>query len=115
MRLLADENFNNDVVRGLLRIDPTLDIIRVQDTDVYHAADPVVLEWAAQENRILLTHDVQTMTHFTYNRVRADKRMPGVIEVIEGTPVGKVIEQLLMVLGAMNSDELENRIFYIPF
>lgn len=31
LRLLADENFNNNIVRGLLRRKPDLDIVRVQD------------------------------------------------------------------------------------
>lgn len=53
MRLLAD------VLRGLRRVEPRLDIVRVQDTAIAQAADPVVLEWAANEDRILLTHDVQ--------------------------------------------------------
>jgi predicted nuclease of predicted toxin-antitoxin system len=62
MRLAADENFNNDIVRGLLRRKPDLDIIRIQEAGLSGATDPVVLEWAAAENRLLLTHDVTTIT-----------------------------------------------------
>jgi len=29
--LVADENFNNDILRGLLRRNPLLDIVRIQD------------------------------------------------------------------------------------
>jgi hypothetical protein len=29
--LAADENFNNDILRGLLRRKPDLDMVRVQD------------------------------------------------------------------------------------
>jgi len=58
----ADENFNNDIVRGLLRRLPDLDLIKVQDAGLSGADDPAILEWAAQENRVLLTHDVTTMT-----------------------------------------------------
>ena len=114
IRLLADENFHNDILRGLLRIEPELDVVRVQDTALYGAADSVVLEWAALENRVLLTHDVQTMTDFAYARVRAGQPMPGVIEVIEGTPVGRAIDELLVVLGASDPVELANRIVFVP-
>ena len=31
LRLLADENFNGDIVRALLLRQPELDIVRVQD------------------------------------------------------------------------------------
>ena len=53
IRLLADENLDNRILRGLKRKQSDLDIIRVQDTEVYQADDPAVLEWAAQEKRVL--------------------------------------------------------------
>lgn len=53
---LADENFNGAVVRGLLRQVPSVDIVRVQDVGLSSAEDPAVLDWAAREGRVLLTH-----------------------------------------------------------
>jgi hypothetical protein len=29
--LLSDENFNNQIVRGILRRNPKVDIVRIQD------------------------------------------------------------------------------------
>ena len=43
LRLLADENFNGDIVRGLLLRQSDLDIIRVQDVGLAGADDPDVL------------------------------------------------------------------------
>jgi hypothetical protein len=37
--LVADENFNNDIVRGLLRRRPKLDVVRVQDVGLSGAED----------------------------------------------------------------------------
>jgi len=45
--LAADENFNNNIVRGLLRQKPCLDIVRIQDVGLSGADDPTILEWAA--------------------------------------------------------------------
>ena len=56
LRFAADENFNNDIVRGLRRRKPELDIVRVQEAGLSGAVDPDVLEWAAREGRVLLTH-----------------------------------------------------------
>ena len=53
LRLAADENFNGDIVRGLLRRNPKLDIVRVQDVGLSGADDPSVLQWAADQGRIL--------------------------------------------------------------
>lgn len=61
MRFLADENFDNTIVRGLFRCRPALDIVRVQDVGLSGKDDPTVLEWAAQEGRVLLTPDVATI------------------------------------------------------
>ncbi len=74
--LVADENFNNDIVRGLMRRKPELNIVRVQDVGLSGADDPTILEWAAQENRGLLTHDVTAITKYALERVEASKRMP---------------------------------------
>lgn len=49
IRLLADENFNGRILRGLRRENPDVDLLRVQDSAVYGASDPDVLEWAAKE------------------------------------------------------------------
>jgi hypothetical protein len=77
MRFLTDENFNNPILHGLLDAEPSLDILRVQDTEVYQADDPTVLEWASKEGRILLTHDVRTMPKYVYERVVAGLSVPG--------------------------------------
>src|SRR5437773_963911 len=66
--LAADENFNNDILRGLLRRMPDLNVARVQDAGLSGADDPAVLEWAALEGRVLLTHDVSTITRHAYER-----------------------------------------------
>jgi predicted nuclease of predicted toxin-antitoxin system len=61
LRLVADENFNNNIVRAILRRKVNIDIVRVQEVVLSGADDPTVLEWAAQQRRILLTHDVSTI------------------------------------------------------
>jgi predicted nuclease of predicted toxin-antitoxin system len=69
LRVLADENFDNTIVRGLLRRNLNIDIVRVQDIGLSGQDDPIILAWAAQENRVLLTHDVATITRYAYERL----------------------------------------------
>ena len=97
LRLAADENFNNDIVRGLLRRKPDLDIVRVQDAGLSEADDPTILDWAAQEGRVLLTHDVTSITQYAYERVQAGKPMPGVFEVSREVPIGVAMEDILLI------------------
>jgi predicted nuclease of predicted toxin-antitoxin system len=72
VRFLADENFNNQIVRGVLRQSSGIDIMRVQDVGLSGADDPAVLQWAAQEGRIVLTHDVATMVTFDTSASKQD-------------------------------------------
>lgn len=85
LRLAADENFNGDIVRGLLRRNPKLDIVRVQDVGLSGADDPSVLQWAADQGRILVTHDISTLAKHAFDRITAGQPMPGVFE--KGPPL----------------------------
>ena len=115
MRLLTDENFNGAILRGLVRRLPELDIVRVQDVGLIHTDDPDILEWAANEGRILLTHDVATITMYAYQRVNQGLPMLGVIEVIATAPISKIIDDLELFICCSQPDEYEGRILFIPF
>lgn len=112
--LAADENFNNDIVRGMLRRMPEADIVRIQDVGLSGADDPTVLEWAAQAGRVLLTHDVSTITQYAYERVREGTLMPGVFEISRDVPIGRVIDDLLLLVECSLDGEWEGQVRYLP-
>jgi hypothetical protein len=114
LRFAADENFNNVILRGLRRRSPQLDVIRVQDAGLAGADDPTVLRWAAAENRVLLTHDVTTMTRHAYDLVRDGVTMAGVLEVRRSVPVGQAIEEILLVMECSSDEEWKNQVRYLP-
>jgi hypothetical protein len=114
LRLAADENFNNNIVRGLLRREPNLDIVRIQDEGLSGADDPTVLEWAGRENRVLLTHDITTITRYAYERVKSGQHMAGVFEVSPYAPIGPVIEDILLLVELSFEDEWTGKIGYLP-
>jgi hypothetical protein len=115
MRLLADENFNGSILRGLIRRFPDLDVARIQDVGLIHADDPTILAWAANEERILLTHDVATVTAYANERVKNGLSMPGVVEVIATAPIGQVIDDLYLFVCCSQPGEYEGQILFIPF
>ena len=114
LRLAVDENFNNDVLRGLLRRNRSLDIVRVQDTEFYGAHDPEVLEWAAAEARVLVTHDVSTITAFAYARVNRGEAMPGIVQVPRTVPILRAIEDLQLLAECGEPSDLEGRVLFLP-
>jgi hypothetical protein len=114
IRLLADENFNRKVVRGVLRIHPRFDVVRAQNVGLVGVPDPGVLAWAAAEGRIVLTHDKKTMPGFVAARLARSEPMPGLFVVDDWASASRVIDDLLEIDGASDHDEWAGQTVYIP-
>lgn len=114
MRFLADENFNGNLTAGLRAALPDIDLIRVQDTSMAGAPDPELLAWAVENGRILLTHDVQTLAGFAYQRVEAGLPMLGIIEVRISQSIGTTIDEIVLLITASSPEEFLNQVRYIP-
>lgn len=61
LRLLIDENVDHDILRGLKSRLPQIDYVLVRQIGMSGFSDLELLRWAAQENRIIVTHDIKTM------------------------------------------------------
>lgn len=114
LRLVADEDFNNDILRGLKRREPTLDIVRVQDVGLRMADDETHLTWAAQEGRVILSHDHATLIAAAYRRVELGLPMSGVIEVSKDMAVGHAIDDILLLAVGSYEGELDGRVLFVP-
>jgi hypothetical protein len=114
LKFITDEDFNNRILRGLLRRVPDLDIIRIQDTRFAGVADPVILEWAAKEQRVLLTHDRNTMTKYAYARIQQGKTVAGVLVVPKEGQFAAIIEDILFIAEVATAEEIKNQIQYLP-
>jgi hypothetical protein len=114
LRLVTDEDVHDDIVRGLRRREPALDIARVLDVGLDHTPDPIILEWAATQGRVLITGDLNTMVGFAWGRVREGLPMPGVLALLENVGIGRVIDDILLVAQCFAADEVTNQVVYIP-
>ena len=74
----------------------------------------MVLEWAARENRVLLTHDVSTITKCAYDRVRLAQSMPGIFELNRSIPIGHAIEDILLIAECSLENEWQGQVRYLP-
>ena len=114
LKFAADENFNNDIVRGVRRRNPSVDILRIQDAALSGSDDPSILDWAAKSGRVLFTHDVSTMTRYAYERVVQGQPMPGVFEVARHVPIGLAIDEILILAECSLDSEWEGQVRYLP-
>lgn len=110
IRFLTDEDFKSAIFEGIVLRLPDLDIVRVQDVGLRTFRDRKVLEFAAAERRILLTHDVSTMRGFAIERILAEKAMPGLIEIGQYYPIGQAIEEIVIIAECSRPSEWENQI-----
>lgn len=114
MKFAADENFNNRILRGLLRRQSDLDVVRIQGTEIGGAGDPAILAWAAREGRILLTHDQKTMPDFVYERIQAGELVAGVIVARKSLLIATVIEELLLIIACSSASDWVNKVERLP-
>ena len=74
---------------------------------------PEVLAQTANEGRVLVSHDRQTMVgHFA--RFIGRQTSPGLIIVSQELDIGPAIEDLLLVWAASEAEEWENAVIFLP-
>lgn len=113
-KFLVDENLMRKVVQGILRRNSEIDILRVQQVGLSGVGDPEILEWAAQEERVLLTRDFKTVPRFAYERLVAGLPMAGVIAINNSqASMGQIIEDIVAL--SEFEEDCVGQIHYIPF
>jgi hypothetical protein len=114
LHLVSDENFNGDIVRGLLRRRLDLDLVRVQDEGLMQTPDSSILEWAAGQGRVLLSHDVSTVPPAAYQHIADGKPMPGVFIVPDRMSIGRAIDEVLFLSLDSEPDEWRDQVLFLP-
>lgn len=114
IRLLIDENFDQRIVRALRLRVPQINYVTVQQVGLRGVSDPDLLTFAASENRIIVTHDVNTMPRHASHRMRQARPMTGVIVVPEGLEIGPAVYDLEIIVECAAAGDLLNQIQYLP-
>ncbi|MEX1103777.1 MAG: DUF5615 family PIN-like protein [Dehalococcoidia bacterium] len=111
---LADENFRAEVLRGVSRRAPSFEVITVESLGLRSSADDVILERAAAEGWVLLTHDEETMPGFAYGRLTDGLSMPGVVVVPWTLNVGRAVEEIEVLELAGRPGDFDGKVEYLP-
>lgn len=116
VRFLADENLDVGIVQGLLAREPTIDIVDVKAAGLRGTDDPALLNLAAQQGRILITHDRNTMPSHVRDRIAMGSHTSGVfILAQEQNVIGRIVEDLLLVWTSSQPSEWRDQVVYLPF
>ena len=114
LSLLADENFRGAIIRGMFLHQRDLDLVRVQDVGLQGQDDPTILSWAADNERIVITHDRATMPNFAYERIANEEIMPGLFVVNDRLSIKQAIDELLFYAMYTEQQEWNKKVLYIP-
>jgi uncharacterized protein DUF5615 len=113
VRFLADYDFNGEILDGLLRREPSIDLKSGVEAELQGVPDPDVLETAATEGRLLITHDQRTMP-FHFGQFIRRRTSPGVFIIPQKIGIGATIEELLLIWSASDAEEWTNLILFLP-
>jgi predicted nuclease of predicted toxin-antitoxin system len=113
VRFQADADLNEDIVAGVQRRAPEIEFQTSHEAQLANLPDPDVLARAAQESRILVTHDRRSMpTHF--GQFIEHHKSPGLLVISQGADLLSAIEDLILIWTASEAEEYVNSIRTLP-
>jgi len=114
VRFLADADLNKAIVNGVLRREPSIDFRAAQSAQLRGMKDLEVLALAAEDQRVLVSHDVGTMPA-NFRRFRqSGNNSTGVFLISQNVDVGTAIDELLLIWLASEASDWENRLEWLP-
>jgi hypothetical protein len=113
IRFQADADLNEILVKAALRREPGIDFQTALAGGLPGLKDREVLALAARSGRLLATHDAKTMPkHFA--EFIATETSAGVLIIPQRLPVAQAVDELIVIWGASEAEEWQNRIYILP-
>ena len=110
IRFQADNDLKFVIVKAVRRRESAIDFASARDAGLEGVGDPELLERAAGENRVLVSHDRRTMLDHFRTRLAAGKASPGVLIVSQGASIGLVAEAIVFIWSLSDPSELSKLI-----
>jgi hypothetical protein len=107
IRFQADNDLDQRIVVATRRLDPGIDFQTAHALKLHGVPDSLVLQRAADERRVLVSHDRRTLPGF-FREFIATKTSPGLIIVSQRLPVGRAAELLHLLWVASEAEEYVN-------
>lgn len=118
LRLLLDENMRSDSlwksVQAKRKAIP-FDIVRVgNDGPPLGIADADLVQWAAVEQRILISFDKRTLPKHLLDVVASGHHSPGIVFMSRKLALSEMAEYLQLIAVSSSADEWADTCRFIP-
>jgi Domain of unknown function (DUF5615) len=114
IKFQADADFNEDILKGVLRREPRVDFRTAAAAGLRSLSDLEVLTLAASEGRILVSHDRRTMP-LAFAEFVLKNHSPGVLIVSQRADLLSAIEDLILIWMVSEAEEWTNQLGAVPF
>ncbi|MGH9837198.1 MAG: DUF5615 family PIN-like protein [Blastocatellia bacterium] len=109
----ADADLRQPIVDGVLRREPLIDFKSANEANLEGVPDPEVLAKAADEGRVLVSHDVHSLPGHFIGFI-ATRTSPGVILINQNLPYSLAIEGLIRLWLTDDAENWENALSFLP-
>lgn len=113
IRFQADADLDQRIITAIVRREPQLDFQTAVAASIIGLLDPAVLKIAAQEGRLLVSHDQTTMPHHFADFI-SNETSAGLIIVPQHLSIAIVVERLIFLWETEQAEQWVNRICYLP-
>jgi uncharacterized protein DUF5615 len=114
LRFQADADLKHAIVRAVRQREPGIDFASAAEAGLEGISDPELLERAAAEDRIVVSHDRRTMLAHFRARIEAQRSSPGLFVVSQRVPLGPVVSAIALVWSASEPQEWRDQIHHLP-
>jgi hypothetical protein len=112
-RFQADNDLDQRILVATLRLEPAIDFKSAAEAGLHGVPDESVLSVAADEGRVLVSHDCRTMPAF-FSSFVSDRNSPGLIIVSRKLAVARAADWLHLLWSASEAEEYINTIYSLP-
>jgi hypothetical protein len=91
-----------------------VEFVRARDVGLADLPDDGVLEYAAGQGFVVVSHDVNTMTASAWGRLTAGRPLSGLLMVRQTSAIGPIIDSLILIWSASEAEEWQGQIGFLP-
>jgi Domain of unknown function (DUF5615) len=113
VRFQADADLNQIILLATIRRQPEIDFQTAHSAGLIRLNDLQVLERAANDHRLLVTHDRKTMPRY-FAEFIGSKTSGGLLIVPQSLSVSHVVDDLILIWSTTEQEEWLNRISVLP-
>jgi len=114
IRFQADNDLKFGIVKAGRRRELAIDFVSAQEAGLDGIADPELLDRAAAESRVLVSHDRNTMIRHFRERLAVGKSGPGLLIVSQGAFDRRCCRGACLVWTLSNPADLRDQAYYLP-